>query len=261
VLSLKDTTSTLSSWHQLLIGDVMVSFAAVLIMLGFSNAARVNNKDMKLAHEGSNLEDKFECKPGQGGAFASYNETAKNSFESCAALCDVDDECKGFDFTERNSSHPEIFSLKPTLMKKDSCRLFKDNAVRWEDSAAKKEALELAGVSSGVGSGRQYCSKLAIPTLAEKFNCEPGQGQEFGSYAETANNTFESCAELCDDDSRCVAFDFTTANTSHPELFSLHPTLHKEDSCRLFPVEKHTPRLSDTSARSYCVKFLKASSQ
>jgi len=251
VLSLKDTTSTLSSWHQLVIGDIMVSLAVVLIMLCCSNAARVKDNDIELAHEGRDLKDKFKCKPGQGEAFAAYNETGEKTFESCAALCDVDDECVGFDFTERNSSHWEILSLKPTLAKKDSCRLYKDNAVRWEHGI-------FGGVADVGNEIRKYCSKLAfaIPTLAEKFSCEPGQGEVAGSYKETANNTFESCATLCDDDTSCVAFDFTTNSSWHPELFSLHPKLHKEDSCRLFPEGKSTPRLSNTSARSYCVKFV-----
>mmetsp|Transcript_60856 Transcript_60856/g.108068 ORF Transcript_60856/g.108068 Transcript_60856/m.108068 type:complete len:250 (-) Transcript_60856:92-841(-) len=234
----------------------MITLPVALIILA-SDAARMSS-DIKLAHEAPSLEEKFACKPGQGAAFGTYHETGDNSFKSCAALCDADAECTGFDFTAKNSSHPEIFSFKPTLHKRDSCRLFNVNiAVRWEDDAAKKEALELSGVSSGPGSGRQFCSKLKLPSLHEKFACLPGQGPAAESYVETEDKTFEGCAEKCDDDDHCVAFDFTTANSSHPELFSLHPTLFKKDSCRLYPWPPLPTeiRLSNTSARSYCEKI------
>eukprot|EP00441_Pelagodinium_beii_P036711 CAMPEP_0197628280 /NCGR_PEP_ID=MMETSP1338-20131121/6650_1 /TAXON_ID=43686 ORGANISM="Pelagodinium beii, Strain RCC1491" /NCGR_SAMPLE_ID=MMETSP1338 /ASSEMBLY_ACC=CAM_ASM_000754 /LENGTH=224 /DNA_ID=CAMNT_0043199231 /DNA_START=61 /DNA_END=735 /DNA_ORIENTATION=- len=88
------------------------------------------------------LEEKFECKPGQGAAATTYHETGDNSFESCAALCDADAECQGFDFTEAESTHPELFGSNPTMKKKDSCRLYKANKPRFDEK-----------------SHRTYCSK------------------------------------------------------------------------------------------------------
>jgi len=242
----------------------MISFSVVLTIMG-SDAVRT-----ELARAQPTFEDKFNCTPGQGGAFATYYQTGNNSFESCAALCDADDTCAGFDFTTRNSSHPVAFSLPP-YWQKDSCRLFKANntgTLRLEPDAAEKEELAAAALMTGRGaegilmhansaSGRQYCSKLTLPTptLAEKFTCVPGQGHISGSYEETDDNTFEGCAKMCDDDiaNKCLAFDFTTADSSHPELLSLTPSFIKHDSCRLYD-KKKKPRLGNSWGRSYCVK-------
>eukprot|EP00930_Biecheleria_cincta_P068487 TRINITY_DN5593_c0_g1_i7.p1 TRINITY_DN5593_c0_g1~~TRINITY_DN5593_c0_g1_i7.p1 ORF type:complete len:647 (+),score=118.36 TRINITY_DN5593_c0_g1_i7:68-2008(+) len=90
------------------------------------------------------LEEKFSCQAGQGGAFRSYHMTGDNSFEACAALCNAEEDCQGFDFTASDSQHPELLSLHPTVAKKDACRLYRANKPRLGDAGS---------------ADRQYCEK------------------------------------------------------------------------------------------------------
>jgi len=94
-----------------------------------------------------NLEEKFSCQAGQGEAFKSYSLTGDNSFEGCASLCNADEECQGFDFTESDSQHPELLSLTPTVAKKDACRLYRTNKPRLGDAGSAE---------------RQYCAKKLV---------------------------------------------------------------------------------------------------
>ena len=89
-----------------------------------------------------------------------------------------------------------------------------------------------------------------VPTLEDKFECAPGQGGEFKTYLETGDNSFESCGALCADDDDCMGFDFTSAESWHPELHT--GKLKKADACRLF--KANTPRMDEMSGRSYCAK-------
>jgi len=97
-----------------------------------------------------------------------FKETGDNSFESCAKLCDNEPKCKGFDFKTNKSSHPELFSSKPTFTKQDSCRLYEDNRPRY--AVMEKEDLAIyasTGAAGGVlaamrhpyANGREYCEK------------------------------------------------------------------------------------------------------
>eukprot|EP00930_Biecheleria_cincta_P031930 TRINITY_DN22145_c0_g1_i1.p1 TRINITY_DN22145_c0_g1~~TRINITY_DN22145_c0_g1_i1.p1 ORF type:complete len:416 (-),score=68.39 TRINITY_DN22145_c0_g1_i1:419-1615(-) len=106
----------------------------------------------------------------------------------------------------------------------------------------------------------EICSSTTTTTvesglsLEVKFPCTAGQGQAFQSYNMTGANSFESCATLCDQDARCLAFDYTLEESQHPELLSFSPTLGKSDACRLYGA--NTPRLGDSgrSQRKYCEK-------
>lgn len=102
-----------------------------------------------LSHKQISLEEKFNCSRGQGAAFLSYRDTGHRTFQGCAQLCDEDDRCEGFDYTENTSTHLEIFSWNPQVHKEDSCRLYGVNEPRlWPFHKA-----------LGAGKDRQYCAK------------------------------------------------------------------------------------------------------
>lgn len=105
-------------------------------------------------------EERFACEPGQGEASKSYYETAANSFESCAAVCGVEDECLGFDFTEKKSQHPELFSKNPTLAKDDSCRIYQNNKPRLGDAG---------------WENRVYCQMNGREAVPEAAPAEPAR--------------------------------------------------------------------------------------
>lgn len=115
------------------------------------------------------LEEKFECKPGQGEAWTTYQETGDNSFESCAALCD--DECEGFDFTEAESTKVQLWSLPITFQKADSCRLYKANKPRFNEK-----------------SHRMYCSKKW--SEEEETPVEEAAQEAMGEAAEVSRPDF-----------------------------------------------------------------------
>jgi len=181
------------------------------------------------------VEDKFSCKAGQGEAFQSFEMTGDNSKEACAALCDKNQsKCVGFDFTEKNSSHVQLWPLPSDFTKKDSCRLYKNNKPRF-------------GEFESGPAGRQYCER----TVLGKFACVMGKGAPISTYKETSETSSVACATLCDDDEECASFDFTPSPSSHPVMFDVHPHWEK-DSCRLYKVitEKR-----DSAERQYCKKI------
>jgi len=148
------------------------------------------------------MSEKFACQPGQGAAFASYEQSGDNSFESCAALCNADEECKGFDFTEEQSVHPELFSANPTLKKQDSCRLYKTIKARQSMGSASRQFCSKVGVeeenfeveylASSSASGCQHsCGASTVTVGGTDFEIGSGAGIE---YQASADQCLGNCA-------------------------------------------------------------------
>jgi len=90
------------------------------------------------------------------------------------------------------------------------------------------------------------------PSLEAKFDCKPGQGKAFTTYSVSGNDSFEACARLCDDDTKCVSFDYSlNANAGHLELFRGQGWL--ADACRLYDKSQFRPSVG-FDKREFCLK-------
>mmetsp|Transcript_59971 Transcript_59971/g.106710 ORF Transcript_59971/g.106710 Transcript_59971/m.106710 type:complete len:987 (-) Transcript_59971:46-3006(-) len=91
------------------------------------------------------------------------------------------------------------------------------------------------------------------PSLEAKFGCKAGQGMPATTYSESGKNSFEACAEHCDEDAECAAFDYSTdADSGHLEIFgATQGWMH--DACRLYKTSQF--RASEGfSKRRFCSK-------
>mmetsp|Transcript_37075 Transcript_37075/g.67159 ORF Transcript_37075/g.67159 Transcript_37075/m.67159 type:complete len:241 (+) Transcript_37075:42-764(+) len=233
---------------------------AVCILLTFQTVRAVRT--------GLHGTDDFICKTGQGEGFQAFLMTGDRSKKSCAARCDAHAECQSFDFTTSHSSHVEIHTGEGWV--DDSCRLYKENAPRIPeiDSLPVEILVHLVtGEGSAVreANGRQYCTrKHGLPpstgatTTTNRvqnryvYQCAWGQGEAFKTYKMTGDQTYESCASLCDAEDGCHGFDFKEEHSSHLALWGKE-TGWIEDSCRLY--KKNKPRWYETTDRKYCSKM------
>merc|ERR1711879_212067 len=70
---------------------------------------------------------------------------------------------------------------------------------------------------------------LGTVAAEDSYVCLAGQGKPFASFQSSADNDKIRCQVKCTDDTRCVAFDYTTKQ--------------KNDACRLYAAQE--PRIGE----------------
>ena len=168
------------------------------------------------------------CRPSQGSrANPSFQGKGYRTIEECRTLCDNDNKCVGFDYARPRGdkydcylhyTNPPIAGLEiPGCSKSDNCWCEVKNDFKSE-----------------VKSNSNYRKTQGA--------CRPSQGSRANpSFQGKGYRTIEECRTLCDNDNKCVGFDYARPrgdkydcylHYTNPPIAGLEiPGCSKSDNC------------------------------